>query len=684
MGKKSLFKKLDFGEENYEIFEKIIQDLTESGVIEQVKNKIRLKKEESPQTYIRGKISIHPRGFGFVSPEKPAPFKEDVFIPSPYTDNAVGGDIVEVWINPNSNWKKGPEGEVISILQRNKTHLAGIVREILQKEKKAVIQAPTLGPDRPIYIPNPRNRIKVGDRLNIEIKKWTSPIQGKIEHKIGHISDASKDIEAAIAEYGIETSFAKEAIAQADKLGRSVKKADLHKRTDLSRLECITIDPKTARDFDDALSLEKTADGHYHLGVHIADVAHYVPTGSPLDEEAKKRGNSVYFPGRCVPMLPESLSNNLCSLKPNVIRLVMSVFMQLDPDGNLLDYSIKRSYIKSKKRFTYEEAKKVLDKKKKSRYAPLLDLMAELCILLKAKRKERGSVDLALPDIRLEIDKDGNPKGFFVEEYDITHQLVEEFMLKANEIVAMHFTKKGQAAVFRVHAEPSEEDIQDFFSLARVLGFQLPKHPSPEDIQKLFDLAKETPFAHQLAVSFIRSMKLASYSHENVGHYGLALEHYCHFTSPIRRYTDLVIQRLLFGEEKESIDMEEIAKHCSEKERIAFRAESSVSHLKKLRFLHRESISQPDKVYDALIANIKPYGLTFTLLPLEVEGFIHISNLGRDYYHFLSSSQSLKGENTGEIFIVGQLIHVKLLSLNFVSGELEWKLIKSKFRKKRS
>ncbi len=680
MGKKALFKKLGFNEENFELFDKIIQDLLQSNVVETVKNKIQLKGQSKPAeefSYVEGKISIHPRGFGFVTPNKSEKFQEDIFIPSPFTHDAVSQDIVRVWVNPHSNWKKGAEGEVVAIIQRTKTHLAGIVKEI--RAHQAILYAPTLGPDRPIHIPlHGEKSIEIGDRLKIKITQWKAPLEGCVETKIGSIHDASKDVQAAIAEYDIPHDFPEKALKQAKALGKQVKKKELQTREDFTKLTTITIDPKTARDFDDALSVEKISKDCYHLGVHIADVAHYIPVDSPLDEEAKTRSNSVYFPGKCVPMLPESLSNNLCSLKPQVIRLTMSVFMKIDKQGNILDYSIKRGFIKSRKRLTYEDAKDILDGKKKSRFKSLLDMMVELCIILKNKRKSRGSVDLALPELRLNIDEDGNPTGFSIEEYDITHQLVEEFMLKANETVATHLANQGKEAIFRVHSSPSEEDIQDFFSLARVLGFQLSQNPPPEEIQQLFNLAKDTPFAHQLAIRFIKSMKLASYSHENVGHYGLALEYYCHFTSPIRRYTDLIIQRLIFNEQPEEVDIEEIAALCSERERIAFRAESNVSQLKKRRFLHQKLQETPHHVYEALISSIKPNGIYFSLVPLEVEGFLHISKIGKDYYHYLSASQSLKGEKTHQTYIVGQLIHVQLLSLDFISGQLLWKIIKKK------
>ncbi|MBI3237037.1 MAG: RNB domain-containing ribonuclease, partial [Chlamydiales bacterium] len=283
--------------------------------------------------------------------------------------------------------------------------------------------------------------------------------------------------------------------------------------------------------------------------VHIADVAHYVKPGSALDQEAIIRCNSTYFPGTCIPMLPEQLSNELCSLKPEVVRLTVSVLMDFDKEGTLIGHEVVRSCIYSAKRFTYFEAKDVLDKKVKSPYAKSLELMVELCQLLKKKRHERGSIDFALPETVILIDEKGEPTGVKKIEYDITHQLVEEFMLKANEMVAKELNLRKRPVLYRVHEEPSEENFTDFYQFARSLGFTLPAKPTPIDIQEMFDEAKKSPHSHQLSVAFIRSMRLAQYSPNNIGHFGLALEHYSHFTSPIRRYSDLVTQRLLFNEE---------------------------------------------------------------------------------------------------------------------------------------
>ncbi|HNA62892.1 MAG TPA: ribonuclease R, partial [Rhabdochlamydiaceae bacterium] len=433
----------------------------------------------------------------------------------------------------------------------------------------------------------------------------------------------------------------------------------------------------------DALSITKDKKEIYHLGVHIADVAHYVERGSPLDLEAAKRSNSTYFPGYCLPMLPHELSDNLCSLQPNVIRLTVSVLMSFDKSGSLLDYRITRSYIKSAKRFTYEEAKEVLDGNLKSPHLQALELMVELCKLLKNKRYERGSIDFSMPDLMIVVDDKGHPHQMKRVEYDITHQLVEEFMLKANETVAKHLAENKKPVVFRIHEEPSKDDFTDFYAMARSFGFSLPNAPTQQDIQTLFEKAKKSPHAGQLAVGFIRSMKLAYYSPDNVGHYGLALDYYCHFTSPIRRYTDLVIQRLLFNEEGKDLDLEKIAQQCSDRERVSFRAESSVKMLKKLRLLDRWMKDDPNEVYEAVVTRIKPFGLFFDLSHLMLEGFLHISELENDYFVFNAQQNALIGRTSGKTHIAGETIKVQPIAIDLIFLESRWELIVPKKDRRR-
>lgn len=655
--------------------QQIITDLIQKKQIEVHKKKLCLPGPQ--EEVITGILRMHPKGFGFVIPDNPAQCPQDVFIPKHLTDNAVDGDHVEIVINPNSTSEKGPEGKIFSVLNRARKHLAGTVRQI-NANGTIVAYVPILGVTKPVLVKSTsEHSVKVGDRVIMKVLEWgidRDQTICEISHILGHILDPSCDVLAAIEEYDVRYAFPKQAVEQAKAFGKKVPAKDLKKRVDLTKLECFTIDPDTAKDFDDALTLTKDRKGTFHLGVHIADVTHYVAPGTPLDKEAQLRCNSTYFPGACVPMLPEELSNELCSLKPEVLRLTVSVMMDFDKTGTLIKHEVIRSYIHSTKRFTYFEAKDVLEGKKKSPHAKTLKLMVDLCNLLKKKRYERGSIDFALPEIVILVDEKGQPTGLKKIEYDITHQLVEEFMLKANETVARELHSRGKTLMYRVHEEPAEENFEDFFQFARSLGFHLPPKPTSPDLQKLFHEAKQSPYNQQLSIAFIRSMKLAQYCSNNVGHFGLALDHYCHFTSPIRRYSDLVIQRLLFDEEPEEINLDEIALKCSEQERVSFRAESSVKTLKKLRLLRNYLNENPYQEHTAIITRIKPFGIYFELENLSLEGFLHISELENDYFHHDPVRNILIGKSTGKTHSLGEKIKVLITQVDLILQESQWML----------
>ncbi|QVL57115.1 MAG: VacB/RNase II family 3'-5' exoribonuclease [Simkaniaceae bacterium] len=631
----------------------------------------------------QGVIHVHPKGFAFVSPDDREKYPEDIFIPKHLKGNAVDGDRVEVSIAPEKKPDKGPEGFVKSILERAKEELVGIVW-VINPKGHYLLYIQSLGKSKTALVKrSDKAKYHIGDRLLIKVLDWGDekvPALCSVIEKIGTIDQPQTDIPAAIKDFGIRKEFPKGVINQVKKFSSEVEKRDLKGREDLTHLETFTIDPDTARDFDDALSLTEDKKGHFHLTVHIADVSHYVEEGTPLDDEAKKRSNSTYFPGECVPMLPEELSNHLCSLKEKVIRLTISVIMELDSKGTVLNYKIVRGFINSQKRYTYNEAKEILDQTKKSPHYETLKRMEKLCLLLKKKRFERGSVDLALSEVVIKIDKKGRPTGYEIVEYDITHQLVEEFMLKANELVAEEFMKRGQNAVFRIHEPPGEDNLTAFYTLARSMGFPLPNKVEVSDIQKVFDLAKNTPYAEQLSIAYIRSMKLAIYSKENVGHFGLSLENYCHFTSPIRRYSDLVVHRLLFTKGEE--DLDKIAKTCSERERVSFKAEMSVVMMKKLRLLELYQKKEPQRTYSGVVSKVKPFGIFFEVAPIQYEGFLHISALHDDYFEY--NNESLVGQNTGKSYKVGSPLELLLEEVDLIVMESKWALNQPKKKKKNS
>ena len=670
LSEKALVKKLGIPQQKQKKFYQDLKKMAEEGTI-----RIDRKKVSLPKKKLLGKLSVHPRGFGFVIPQNSDDLDKDVFIPRKFMYGATDGDLVEVELfEPPS--KKGYEGKISQVVKRGKKNLVGTV--LYKQKEEYYLFVPSLKDKRKVIIPA-STPLKKGDRILLKVEKWgnqNDPIFGCFLKSLGSIFDPSKDVEVALEEFQIPKEFDPSLIEEAEKFGNEVQKEDQKNRVDHTKLLTVTIDPETAKDFDDALSLE-VKDKKYHLYVHIADVAHYVKGGSPLDLEAFKRANSTYFPGICIPMIPQSLSNGLCSLKPEVIRLTSTVKMSFSFEGELLDHKIYRSFIRSDKRFTYEEAFETLKTKTNSPYLPLLENFVELCLLLKKKRTERGSIDFALPDAQVMVDEKGVPTGIKIHEYDITHQLVEEFMLKANEVVAKALSDKGLSLIFRIHEEPSLENFEEFFHTARILGFFLPAKPALKDIQKLFIKAKGSSYFHRLSVAFIRSMKLALYSQDNIGHYGLALEHYTHYTSPIRRYSDLIISRLLF-EDSVDVDRKKVAQQCSEKERNSMKAEQSVTFLKKLRLLKASFEKDPDKIYTATITKIKSNFLAFELEDYFLESSLSIADIGTDYFEFHPQKGTWEGRRTGEIFSYGDSIEVCLQEIDLIYQSLTFEFLNKK------
>lgn len=621
-----------------------------------------------------GVIRVHPRGFGFLQADDPSRFPQDIFVPKHATQNAVDGDRVEVEVNPRVP-AKGPEGRVVGILERARKHVAGTI--LKTRTKRGIFAyVPLLGEEHEVYVePSEDFQLSRGDRVVMEVIEWgdsRNPTYCRVLHMIGNIDDPSADIPAAIEEYQIRSDFSSDLQAEAEALELELKYDD---REDFRDWETVTIDPETAKDFDDAISLIQDSKGHFHLGVHIADVSHYVRPGTALDEEAKLRANSTYFPGQCVPMLPPVLADNLCSLKPHVDRLTVSVLMEFDQTGELLKHRMCRSVIKSDERLSYEQALEILEGRKGSTHKDLIKRMHALCLCLKQKRYERGSLEFAIPEMIVRVDENGKPLRTEKIEYDVTHQMIEEFMLKANEVVATHLSGLGKELTYRVHDTPKEEDLKDFAMLVRAFGFNLPDNPTPQQFQDLFDEVHETPYAEYLVTNYIRRMKLAIYSPENIGHFGLGLSHYCHFTSPIRRYVDLVVHRILFGEPVSEGELKKISDHCSDQERLSAKAENRVILLKKLRLLERFYQNDPKKQYEAVVTKVAEYGVFFEVIDFMLEGFMHVSDLQDGYYDFDSEGKCLYCAETDKSYMAGEKVRVMVKRIDLIMSETEWHLV---------
>ncbi|HRW58148.1 MAG TPA: VacB/RNase II family 3'-5' exoribonuclease [Chlamydiales bacterium] len=663
ISERKLLENLQLSETEVFFYKEALKNLKKQKKLEIYKGKISPITHSIINKKFQGPISVHPRGFGFVAVSP----KLEVFIPFERLNTAIDGDLVEIEVLSES--PKGYEGIVDKVVKRSKKEYLGII----ESKKKGILDVylPDLV-DVP-YITIKSSKYHVGDRVVVSITDWDKKdeIDGKIIDKIGSIKDPSKDLDAALLRFQLTDDFDEKIIEELKQFKQEILVSDHPDRVDLTDEEIITIDPKTAKDFDDALSLTIDSQGHYHLGVHIADVTYYVRKGSHLDKEAYKRANSTYFPTKCISMLPKELADNLCSLKPYINRLAASVFMEFDPSGNLVNRRISRSIIHSKKRFSYEDAYAVINSNDPSLpHYELLQNLKNLALLLNQKRKERGSIDFALDEKKVIVDDEGIPKKIITVQYDVSHQLVEEFMLKANETVATYLLSQNKQVIFRVHENPDIKDFKEFFSILRILNFKIPPKPTLDDLPKIFIQIKKSPYNEFLSILFIRNLKLAIYSDKNLGHYGLALENYAHFTSPIRRYSDLVLHRLLF--EKDPIEkLEEIAAHCSLRERKSFIAESSVVTLKKMRLLQEE---KPSHKFKATITKIKPYAIFFDIDHYGLEGKIHVSEMDDDYYQYNPASMMMKGTKTGRKMMLGQKIDLLMVNIDLIQQEITWAL----------
>ncbi|WP_108623805.1 ribonuclease R family protein [Candidatus Similichlamydia epinepheli] len=660
-----IVRSFKFGPESYEILKEVLHSMV-------VDRTIGISADDcfffQGPIECEGRASLHVRGFGFVSIEG---WAQDVFVPKCSTEGACNRDLVRIVVVAKKD--RPAEGKILSILERGQSEVVGTITSIT-RQKGTAYSAMLQGQFVQVKLPR-SNKVVVGDRILIQMKKWSiQHIEGEgvFVRKLGHIDDASKDIEVALTERSIRSDFPKDALEEAELLAQ--KGVAINGREDFTKWETITIDPSTAKDFDDALSIRKNRAGGYRLGVHIADVAHYVPQGGALDREARLRGNSTYLPNHCVPMLPPCLADDLCSLRSDVKRLTVSVIMNFDSEGTLLNQKIVRSIIQSKAQLSYEQAREILDKSKETNpYFNQLKMMVDLCMLLKKKRRIRGAVDMNLDEVKVICNEKGEVVSLQQIPYDITHQMVEEFMVKTNEVVALHLSKSDISTIYRAHEPPSEEAFKEFLAQAESCHFSIPRTEDGKeiDVPALLSDANQTPFGRLLTLDYIRSMKMAFYQVENIGHFGLRLTHYCHFTSPIRRYSDLVVIRSLFGEIEPIPALQEISKFISGTERNSAKAEQGVLHLKKLRMLSR-LFSEGKTTFFARICKVRSSGLVLELLDLFLEIFLHISLASRDFLVFDEENFSLSSRN-GTIYRSGDTMEVELVSIDLLTQKARWK-----------
>jgi ribonuclease R len=515
----------------------------------------------------------------------------------------------------------------------------------------------------------------------VAITRWPTPLAGAagdVTRVLGYEDAPGVDTEVIIHKFGIPDAHTAEAVADATALGQTVREADLDGRTDFRSWPTVTIDGEHARDFDDAITLERLPNGHYRLGVHIADVAHYVAEGSALDEEAYERGTSVYFPERAVHMFPSELATGLCSLRPKVDRLVQTCLMEVDRTGQVVRYELHDGVIHSNERMTYTDVNAILtdrDPERIARYrelVPLFELMQELFEILHARRYRRGAIDFDLPEPEVVLDEDGSIEAIIESERNVAHRLIEEFMLLANETVAAHLEANDTPAMYRVHEPPDAKKVIDFQEFISTLGYGLEASGPeirPRHFQKLVERIRGTPEERPIASLMLRTMQKARYDAVPLGHFGLATARYAHFTSPIRRYPDLVVHRMvragragLTAKQRQELQEElpDAAKHLSGRERRADEAERELLQWKKVRFM----ADKVGEVFRGYITGVAPFGLFIELVEHYVEGRVHVSTMADDYYRFVEDHHVLRGERHGRIFRLGDEVEVQVIRVD--------------------
>ena len=670
-----------------------LRELERAGEIARVrKNRYVLPAEAD---LVTGKLSIHQAGYGFLTSEKPG--EPDIFIAAENTGTAMHGDRVVARISqdaPYGRIRGRREGRVIRILERAHDTIVGTLQQS-RNFYYVVPDDPRLVHD--VYV-HPKPAVAtVGDKVVVRLEAWESRHvnpEGEIIEVLGSASAPGVDMLSIIRKYHLPTEFPGDVLEQTDRISEKIDARQLEGREDLRKEFTVTIDPDDARDFDDAIHVEKIDNGGWRLGVHIADVAAYVEPESALDREARRRGNSVYLPDRVIPMLPERLSNGVCSLNPGVDRLTHSVLIHFDRNGAAKGARFDRSVIRSAHRLTYKQAYAILKSPPSDRLSERLHLAWELASLLRQKRFAHGSLDLDFPEVKVWLDKTGKPVRLERVENDESHQLIEEFMLIANEAVARELKKRAVPAIYRIHENPDPEKLAEYREFVLSFGYTVGDLTHRAEVQRLLASIRGKPEEQALKIGLLKSLKRARYFPQPLGHYGLAKTNYLHFTSPIRRYADLVVHRALGRDgtplpsapsrttERRSrsdapyhLDMSQaasIAEHVSTTERIAAEAEIESVRMKKLEFFQRQLDERNPQIFRAAIVDVRNYGLSVELPDALITGLVHVSALSDDFYLFEPARHQLIGRRSRRRFSVGDEVRVFVVRVDAFKRQVDF------------
>jgi len=642
----------------------------------------------SRMNLVVGQLRCSPAGYGFVVPESRREGQSDVFVSAVNIREALHGDRVVVRVERTSS--KGPEGRIIRVLERAQQRVVG------RYESEGGIGGHVAPFDRRVlhelFVPRGQEgSAESGEMVTAEMTQpptaTRNPI-GRVIEVLGRLTDPGVDLKVIMAKYALPDAFPPEVAREAERVALPPGPADTARRRDFRGWTTVTIDPATAKDHDDAVGVERLPGGRWRLAVHIADVAHYVAEGGPLDQEAYLRGTSVYFPDRVVPMLPHALSSDVCSLVGGKDRLTQSVVIELDSKGRVEGFEDYDGVIRSAAGLSYEDAQAIIDgdAERRRRYAPLVDdvvAMAELARVMRGRRYERGSLDFDVPEPRLVLGPDGEMTGIVPHARLDSMRLIEEFMLAANEAVAETLHRAGVGALYRVHERPDPEKVEEFCDLASSFGYRVPHDLEtirPEDFQRVLRQIEGKPEEKLVSYLLLRTMKLARYHEANLGHFGLATDMYAHFTSPIRRYPDLVVHRALRAlrrgkdPEREATlheQLPEMGRHLSEMERRASDAERELIEWKKVRFMS----GRLGETFSGYITGVQAFGLFVELDEVYVQGLVHVSSMSDDYYRFDEKAHQLRGENAGRTYRLGDRVRVQVARVDLERRQIDFALV---------
>ncbi len=680
---RELVQLLRIPREQRSTFRRLLKQLVADGELLQIRgNRFGLADR---MDVVVGRLQMHPAGYGFVVPDDETADR-DLFIAPTNIKEALHGDRVVARLEHQRGDRA--EGRIIRILQRANSTLVGRF-EIDDSGLGYVVPF-----DRrvlaDVQIPRDESRAaESGQMVVTELTRWptaTRPPAGRVIEVLGGLEDPGVDTRIIIRKHGLADEHGEEAVTEARRLGAAVRPRDVTGRTDFRHVTTVTIDGEHARDFDDAITIERLPNGHYWLGVHIADVSHYVEEGSALDAEAYERGTSVYFPERALHMFPADLATGLCSLNPHVDRLVQSCVMEVSRSGEVVRAEFHDGVINSDARMTYTAVDAILTKHDRtvtaeySTLVPMFRLMHELFEILNGRRRRRGSIDFDLPEAEVLMDESGAIADIVAAQRNVAHRIIEEFMLLANETVADYLDAEGGPGLYRVHEQPDPMKVAQFEEFIAGFGLSLGAPLNalrPRHFQKLVERIHGTPVEKPVAFLMLKTMQKARYAPENLGHFGLAAASYTHFTSPIRRYPDLVVHRLLRARRhgrlddarREEIeeDLPEIARHTSERERRADDAERELLAWRKVRFM-------ADKVgdeFDGYVTGVATFGVFVELVDHFVEGLVHISTMADDYYRFIEASHTLRGENTEKVYRLGDKVRVQVIRVDLERRQID-------------